>query len=117
MEWNLPDLPGVGGFAGVLALLVWLIVHLNRQASSDRRDYQSALTAQRERHGMDHESTKLRHDDEMDKLRLDNQRLRDELEAVREQLAEARSARWEAEDQAARYRRLAGRDADGTDEG
>lgn len=107
MDSILPDLPGVGGFVGVLALLAWLIVHLNRQASSDRRDYQSALHALRERHGMDTAELTRRHDAELDKLRADNQRLRDELDAAREQLAEARNQRWKAEDAAAKWRRQA----------
>lgn len=105
---ELPDLPAVGSFFGVLTLLVWLIVRLMRQASGDRGDYQQVLASVREQHASTMADMIDRHDREIGNLRNEVQHLREELDEMRQQLQEERRGRWKAEDKVAYYRRILG---------
>lgn len=90
---------------GVLIVLVWLIIHLVRQASGDRGDYQEQLRALREQHASEIQGLTSRHDSQMKDLRDQITTLRSEVKELRGQIEQERRARWEAEDAAAKWRR------------
>jgi outer membrane murein-binding lipoprotein Lpp len=111
-EWS-TLIPGAGFFG----LLVFLVVHLMRQASGDRSDYQQVLRGLREQHADEMREERLghaaeireltaRHDAQIQDLRSQIGVLRAEVIDLREDVEQERQARWAAEDAAARYRRM-----------
>ena len=125
-EWS-TLIPGAGFFG----LLVFLVVHLMRQASGDRGDYQQVLRGLREQHTAELKEEREQHTDEIRRLTVRHDAqiqdlrsqigvLRAEVIDLREDVEAERKARWAAEDAAARYRRMidGGGDAveGGTDE-
>jgi TolA-binding protein len=111
-EWS-TLIPGAGFFG----LLVFLVLHLMRQASGDRGDYQSVLRdlrrqhademkEEREQHADDIREITARHDAQIQDLRSQIGVLRAEVIDLREDVEAERKARWAAEDAAARYRRM-----------
>ena len=102
------DLPAVVPSIGVLGLLVYLLIHVMRQASGDRGAYQAALSGLREQHVVEIKEMVTRHDAQMSDLRQQMTGLRAEVGDLRARLEDERQARWQAEDAVARYRRLTG---------
>jgi outer membrane murein-binding lipoprotein Lpp len=111
-EWS-TLIPGAGFFG----LLVFLVLHLMRQASGDRGDYQQTLRGLREQHADEMREERLghaaeireltaRHDGQIQDLRSQIGVLRAEVIDLREDVEAERKARWAAEDAAARYRRM-----------
>jgi TolA-binding protein len=111
-EWS-TLIPGAGFFG----LLVFLVIHLMRQASGDRGDYQQTLRGLREQHADEMREERLghaaeireitaRHDAQIQDLRSQISVLRAEVIDLREDVEAERKARWAAEDAAARYRRM-----------
>jgi len=111
-EWS-TLIPGAGFFG----LLVFLVVHLMRQASGDRGDYQQVLRSLREQHTVELKEEReqhsseirditVRHDAQIQDLRSQIGVLRAEVIDLREDVEAERQARWAAEDAAARYRRM-----------
>lgn len=104
----LPDLPTLIPSMGLFGVFLYLVIHLMRQQSGDRGDYQTMLLNLREQHAKDITRMVDRHDREIIECRNEIAHLREEIDQMREQLAEARKARWQAEDVAAYWRRVAG---------
>lgn len=102
------DLPTFLPSVGVLGLLAWLLIHVMRQASGDRGGYQRAIKDLREDHAAEIKEMSARHDAQITDLRTQIAGLRGEVAELRTELEAERRARWEAEDTAAHYRRLAG---------
>lgn len=91
---------------GVLVVLVFLIVHLTRQQSGDRGDYQRQLIGLRKQHVEEIEKLNTRHDRQITDLRLQLGVSRAEVVECQEVIETERRARWKAEDSAAKYRRM-----------
>jgi hypothetical protein len=91
---------------GVLVVLVVLIIHLMRQQSGDRSDYQRQLISLRRQHAEEIEKLTTRHDRQITDLRLQLGVSRAEVVECHETIEAERRARWSAEDSAAKYRRM-----------
>jgi hypothetical protein len=100
-EWPVLVPPG-----GVLVALIFLIIHLMRQQSGDRGDYQRQLIALRRQHSEEIEKLITRHDRQITDLRLQLGVSRAEVVEYQETVEGERRARWKAEDSAAKYRRM-----------
>jgi hypothetical protein len=109
-EWPVLVPPG-----GVLVALIVLIIHLMRQQSGDRGDYQRQLIALRRQHSEEIEKLIIRHDRQVQDIRLQLGVSRAEVVECHETVEEERRARWSAEDSAAKYRRMI--EQDGREEG
>lgn len=114
---DLTELPVVVPSGGILVVLVYLIIHVMRQSSSDRGDYHDAVIELREqhveeineltaRHSADMGALREQHLGQIEDLRLQVETLRGEVADLRNQIEAERRARWQAEDSAAKYRRL-----------
>lgn len=108
----LPELPGLVPGLGVLGVVVWLLVHTSRQASSDRRSHDATVTAMRAAHTQQliEQVAALRehYDAQLATLRQEVDQLRRGLAEALTALERERRARWKAEDAAAEYRRQLG---------
>lgn len=108
----LPELPGLVPGLGVLGVVVWLLVHTSRQASSDRRSHDATVTAMRAAHTQQliEQVAALRehYDAQLATLRQEVDQLRRGLAEALTALESERRARWKAEDAAAEYRRRLG---------
>lgn len=102
------DLIPVGGVGAVAVAVVTLIVHILRQASADRISYQARLMEQRAQYTDELAAVHARYDEQIADLRQQIDTLRAEVADLRQQLEHERRARWQAEDQAAKWRREAG---------
>lgn len=91
-----PEMFGTGGVA--LALLA-VIGYLLRQNYADRRQYQTHIAEVEQRTADAIAKSEKRSEEEIAALRVEVRDLRGELE-------KERRARWAAEDDAAKYRRL-----------
>jgi hypothetical protein len=89
-----------------LVVLVFLVVHLLRQQSGDRGDYQRQLIGLRKQHSEEIEKLTTRHERQVTDLRLQLGVSRAEVVECHETIEEERRARWSAEDSAAKYRRM-----------
>lgn len=89
----------------MLGLLVFLLIRVMRQSSSDRGDYQQQLNTLREAHAVQLREITARYDGLLNSLEHRIEVLEAQLADVRQQVELERKARWEAEDAAARYRR------------
>ena len=90
------QLLGTGGVAGVLVIV---IIYLLRQNFADRRQYQTHIAEVEQRTSDAIAKSDAQHQGEITALRTEVGELRTELE-------KERRARWAAEDDAAKYRRL-----------
>jgi TolA-binding protein len=118
-EWS-TLIPGAGFFG----LLVFLVLHLMRQASGDRGDYQSVLRdlrkqhademkEEREQHADDIREITVRHDAQIQDLRSQIAVLRAEVIDLRTDVEEERQLRHKAEDELWKIRRQNGTDRGG----
>jgi septal ring factor EnvC (AmiA/AmiB activator) len=121
-EWS-TLIPGAGFFG----LLVLLILHLLRQSSGDRGDYQRVLREQREQHADEMKEEReqhaddirqitARHDAQIQDLRSQIGVLRAEVIDLRADVEEERQLRHKAEDELWKIRRQNGTDRGGTDD-
>jgi chromosome segregation ATPase len=85
-------------------------------AAAEQR-YHTALQATEERHAAELQRQRLTYETELDSLRADVGRLRDQLGGAIQDLDAERRARWRAEDVAAQARRLADPGASTTTDG
>lgn len=102
----LSEWPTVVPSMGVLGVLVWLIIHLMRQSSGDRGDYQQQLILIRQQHSVELTELAARYDTQMTDLRKSVGVLRAEVADLKQRIEDERKARWFAEDTAARFRRM-----------
>jgi uncharacterized protein involved in exopolysaccharide biosynthesis len=117
-EWS-TLIPGAGFFG----LLVLLVLHLLRQSSGDRGDYQRVLREhademkeEREQHADDIREITARHDAQIQDLRSQIAVLRAEVIDLRADVEEERRLRHKAEDELWKIRRQNGADRGGTDD-
>jgi septal ring factor EnvC (AmiA/AmiB activator) len=121
-EWS-TLIPGAGFFG----LLVLLVLHLLRQSSGDRGDYQRVLREQREQHANEMKEERdqhaddireitARHDAQIQDLRSQIAVLRAEVIDLRADVEEERRLRHKAEDELWKIRRQNGADRGGTDD-
>jgi outer membrane murein-binding lipoprotein Lpp len=114
---EIPEWSTLIPFGSFFGLLVFLVLHLLRQGSGDRSDYQRVLREQRQQHADEMKEERdqhaddvreitARHDAQIQDLRSQIGVLRAEVIDLREDVEQERQARWAAEDAAARYRRM-----------
>lgn len=103
---ELSDWPALVPYGGFLGFLVLLIVNFMRQGSSDRSGYRAEITQLRTDHAAEIKKLTTHHDAQIKDLRDQIEVLRAEVHDLRQQVEDERRARWQAEDAAARFRRM-----------
>ncbi|MQB01464.1 MAG: DUF2746 domain-containing protein [Actinobacteria bacterium] len=101
----LPDIGTVVPSVGVFSLLGWLIVHFQRQSSTNLDDYRARIVEQRREYREEIDELVRRHTEQIHDLRAQIVELRTEVKELRGEVDVERRARYQAEEDAANLRR------------
>jgi len=107
MESLASNLLAYGPPATISAGLIFLIIHIMRQGSSDRTDYQKMLRELREQQSNEITTIKAACQRDIDNLRTRVGELEEKNRKLQSDMDDLRNKLWKAEDTAAKYRRRA----------